>query len=110
MNNNFLKSCRIFSYIEINFTIYSLKFKNSYHLTNFFNFYFDFIQFLDYLLIYPRFYVIYFWMKSITKLLLLSSLTERSEAIKNNAKQRGGNFVDEFAQAVVDLNIDATQL
>ena len=47
-------------------------------------------------------------MKSITKLLLLSSVTERSEAIKNNAKQRGGNFVDEFAQAVVDLNIDAT--
>jgi hypothetical protein len=49
-------------------------------------------------------------MKSITKLLLLSSFGERSEAIKNNVKQTGGNFADEFAQAVVELDMDAAQL
>ena len=49
-------------------------------------------------------------MKSITKLFLLSTFSERSEAIKNNVKQKENNFVDEFAAAVVDLNIDATQL
>lgn len=49
-------------------------------------------------------------MKSITKLLLLSSFGDRGEAIKQNHKESGESFVDEFALAVVDLNMDATEL
>ena len=49
-------------------------------------------------------------MKSITKLFLLSSFGERTEAIKNNVKQTGGTFAEQFAEAVLDLDVDASQL
>jgi hypothetical protein len=48
-------------------------------------------------------------MKSLTKLLLLTSLA-RSEAMTNNVKQKGGSFESELATAVVDLNANANML